>query len=1029
MAAADAGAEAAVQAWWFPRMVVQRVYLTLAAVCAVVLVLTAVPIALGDAGFTEETDYDWLIASGVPSKRMDALDSAQDQVDRGRRRLQAAGGASELRDAGNSHWSSRNKFYLTFETQDGSDILTPAHLQTICTVENLVLAHAPGAGDVSTFSYSDLCKLESYSGAGGVPCVGGECACARQRLSLAEVFYSGHSRPDGSRDCPLLTAAEVNASLPAALGQLYYIGREHDLSPSGFTSRTRSEFRLGEPAPGYSERPDDRKHPQQVDVYNVWWESVKSALFAHFNAESFTDMPTEQGGLTITYWAHVWGYSIFDDTVSADLNWAGGSIVFVLIVLCLHTGSFFLGGLGMLQILFSLPTALFFYRTLLQIEFVTQMHVLSIYLVLGIGADDLFVFFDAWVQSEHEPPRVSSTLLGRMDYTYKRAASAMLTTSFTTAVAFVTTATSPVMPISAFGVFAAFAVIMNYVLVMTVFPCLVYIWHVTGRRSCCCCNLLGCCGGSKSVEEVQRPTTPQPAEEGAVTQAKVAQDARVASLGAAAEGEEPQLRAIERFFVEKYGPFMRSKLRLVPLALFSGYFAFSVYYALQMDPPVSRELWFPDDHMLERWQATFVDFFGGDEVNYRNIDLVWGIDTVDRSQLNRWVPYNEGIGCGETGKPSPRGCAVWDEAFDPSSHAAQTFLASTCAQLRTRPCAALGCMDGSGNLVRKRGDGSVDMICFYEEWREWHSAINCSSADVGAASGPCTGLELDANTGAPVLPIASLPSGDAFVRSLATFRETDMGRWDERIGFVDGVLRFLTVRVKSTLEDEQSQTYTNSVHDAFDDLQAELNAAAPEGMSRGWHDGGYAWAWADTQSGLVNNVFNGFKICFPAAFLTLLLATHNFLLSLFAIITVAGIVACVLGFCKAFLGWGLGVAESIAAVIVIGFAVDFTVHLAHMYIESSHHSRADRMADAGRKMGVTVVMGAATTLGAGCFLWMCTLTFFTKFAILIIGTIGFSLAAALLFFMPLVATLGPEGDTCDVVALAKAAAGGAKREP
>ena len=71
----------------------------------------------------------------------------------------------------------------------------------------------------------------------------------------------------------------------------------------------------------------------------------------------------------------------------------------------------------------------------------------------------------------------------------------------------------------------------------------------------------------------------------------------------------------------------------------------------------------------------------------------------------------------------------------------------------------------------------------------------------------------------------------------------------------------------------------------------------------------------------------------------------------------------------------------------------------------------------------------ATTLGAGCFLWMCTLTFFTKFAILIIGTIGFSLAAALLFFMPLVATLGPEGDTCDVVALAKKAAGGAKREP
>ena len=46
MAVADADADA-VQAWWFPRMVVQHVYRTLAAVCAVVLILTAVPIALG----------------------------------------------------------------------------------------------------------------------------------------------------------------------------------------------------------------------------------------------------------------------------------------------------------------------------------------------------------------------------------------------------------------------------------------------------------------------------------------------------------------------------------------------------------------------------------------------------------------------------------------------------------------------------------------------------------------------------------------------------------------------------------------------------------------------------------------------------------------------------------------------------------------------------------------------------------------------------------------------------------------------
>eukprot|EP01052_Picozoa_sp_SAG31_P065586 SAG31_NODE_24412_length_482_cov_0.579634_1_plen_108_part_10 len=72
----------------------------------------------------------------------------------------------------------------------------------------------------------------------------------------------------------------------------------------------------------------------------------------------------------------------------------------------------------------------------------------------------------------------------------------MFTTSFTTSVAFIATASSPVMPISAFGYFAACTVIMNYVLVMTVFPCLLLVWHKTGSKSCCCCDIPAPCFGS-----------------------------------------------------------------------------------------------------------------------------------------------------------------------------------------------------------------------------------------------------------------------------------------------------------------------------------------------------------------------------------------------------------------------------------------------------------------------------------------------------------------------------------------------------
>ena len=183
----------------------------------------------------------------------------------------------------------------------------------------------------------------------------------------------------------------------------------------------------------------------------------------------------------------------------------------------------------------------------------------------------------------------------------------------------------------------------------------------------------------------------------------------------------------------------------------------------------------------------------------------------------------------------------------------------------------------------------------------------------------------------------------------------------------------------------------------------------------------------------MDNVFTGFGICFPAAFFVLLFSTKNIVTSSLAIITIAGVVGCVLGVCKFFLGWGLGVAESIAAVIVIGFSVDFTVHLAHMYSEAGHAegltTRAERMASSATRMGATVTMGGCTTLGSGMMLWMCTLTFFTKFAVLIIATICFSLAAALFFFMPLCAICGPEDDFGDLLVLYRNIRGGGADEP
>ena len=71
------------------------------------------------------------------------------------------------------------------------------------------------------------------------------------------------------------------------------------------------------------------------------------------------------------------------------------------------------------------------------------------------------------------------------------------------------------------------------------------------------------------------------------------------------------------------------------------------------------------------------------------------------------------------------------------------------------------------------------------------------------------------------------------------------------------------------------------------------------------------------------------------------------------------------------LGWSLGVGESIAGTIVIGLAVDYTVHLGHAYTESPSLLREEKTRDALTEMGVTVIAGGVTTLGSSVFMYAC----------------------------------------------------------
>jgi len=96
--------------------------------------------------------------------------------------------------------------------------------------------------------------------------------------------------------------------------------------------------------------------------------------------------------------------------------------------------------------------------------------------VLGIGADDIFVFVDAWNQSAYIDNKIIDSNEKRMAYTFRRASRAMAVTSSTTAVAFFANFFSPIMPVKSFGITSALIIPLNYFLVIMFFPSAVILY-------------------------------------------------------------------------------------------------------------------------------------------------------------------------------------------------------------------------------------------------------------------------------------------------------------------------------------------------------------------------------------------------------------------------------------------------------------------------------------------------------------------------------------------------------------------------
>ena len=168
-----------------------------------------------------------------------------------------------------------------------------------------------------------------------------------------------------------------------------------------------------------------------------------------------------------------------------------------------------------------------------------------------------------------------------------------------------------------------------------------------------------------------------------------------------------------------------------------------------------------------------------------------------------------------------------------------------------------------------------------------------------------------------------------------------------------------------------------------------------------------SFAIARTTEYMVTGLMSGLAVSAPATLFVLILATGSPLVSAYAMLTIGMVVASLFAFISTVFGWELGHSEAIAGTIVLGFAIDYCVHLAHAYLTSVEPTCGGKARESVAKMGNTVLAGAVTTVGSGVAMAMCQAQVYHKMGVLICITILFSCLYALLFFAPLCAVLGP----------------------
>jgi len=744
-----------------------------------------------------------------------------------------------------------------------------------------------------------------------------------------------------------------------------------------------------------------------------------------FMSEQKLEMQIESesgGDLRVMLFSAATLRSQFLGILLVDMFLSIASLVMVWAYMWWTLESAFLASCAMFEILFSLPVAMSLWTVICrqQIQF---FQMLTVYMILGIGADDAFILNDAWIQAPFMGgEEVEGHWTWRFAWAYKRSFKAMAITTATTCGSFLIGACSPLPQVRDFCIFAAIVVFVDWVFCETFFASALVLndrYLACGRRKGECMGP-GCCCGLCRV--------------GAATccQSCVGEYPPI--------GAPPQKRTMERWFE---GPLFNvlAKGRLAFIAVWCVVIiamctnaGMSLRTATKANPRGREDL-----DVIRSFDILLGEFsiFGVPKAT-----MVWGINS-DQPMLEwgvRSANNKANLDASTTAQlVTPGGqlellklCRDADKGRDSNTRCdtSDCLIDGNPLQGTCRPNQEV--LRRTGVYLPEDALCQAGRYCFMEDFaRFW--AWSDTGCDAHSTSGACAsspkcswdgqlGTCYPASFDLDHVDYPGLPSTE-FLNLLKSpqYRVYNSRREDllkeNGFGYIVTDERMLTgyktnaagdsltlafVSFNATFRQENTVAQANDWYAQWDTYMK--NAAPSIG---GFHTA-ELWLFMVTQNEMVKAATMGVVLSLFMAFIVLIVATRNWWVSLLGLANLMGISCVFLGIVP-LIGWSLGENECIFLIAVVGLSVDYSVHLLHVYNSSAEKERLGRARDALSEMGISVTNSAITTLLASVILFNCGFYFFIQFGAFIFLVITFSIVMSISFLIPLLMVAGPQG--------------------